>query len=149
MNKKHSATGYHDRSIFDDPEAKPTKAKLVKKKKTPTHSEPLKKKRELLKPKTHAVVRLPIELMARLVGIAEQRGTDIPMMLEFMLRDREALKVRVLKLKSKMPFGKYEGLLVEDVIRNNVNYARWIEANVDKVEFDNDCIDLIERMDSI
>ncbi len=53
--------------------------------------------------------------------------------------------MRTLTLESDMPFGKYKGRQVEDVIEDDPSYVRWMAENSDNIEFDNEALEALEK----
>jgi uncharacterized protein (DUF3820 family) len=53
----------------------------------------------------------------------------------------------ILKLKDKIPFGKYKGEAVDDIITFDVNYIKWFQTNVNGYNFDNKALNYIKRIE--
>lgn len=51
----------------------------------------------------------------------------------------------VLTLEDKMPFGKYQGWAVRDILADDANYLRWFTANVTMLCLDSDVEDALEN----
>lgn len=61
------------------------------------------------------------------------RGLAPQTLFEIMVR-RFSLKEWLFGLQDRMPFGQYKGLLVEDIIRADARYIRWLCGESDKFE---------------
>lgn len=51
----------------------------------------------------------------------------------------------VLTLEDKMPFGKYQGWTVRDILADDANYLRWFITNVTMLCLDSDVEDALEN----
>ena len=49
----------------------------------------------------------------------------------------------ILELDDTMPFGKYKGWIVSDVLADDANYLRWMIANVPRVSFESEIEDAL------
>lgn len=76
----------------------------------------------------------------------KERGTTIETYIRLQLRAMTVDK-SMLKLADKMNFGKYYGELVEDVVRANPSYIRWLVCeSTNGCRFDSDVLELLESM---
>lgn len=53
---------------------------------------------------------------------------------------------RTLNLQDPMPFGQYRGISVENMIRSDVRYVRWLFSESDIFDLDQEALDLIEEL---
>lgn len=113
---------------------KPVKAKAVK---------PIKAK--LPKPIQYRV-ELPPDLAIALDRIAKVRGTDVPTLIRAGMMNL-AQRNRVYELVTRMGFGKYADLTVEEMIRCDPSYARWAVTNLERFELSEKAIILLTQVE--
>lgn len=65
--------------------------------------------------------------------ICDRRGIEPSVMFEIMCR-HFAVKEFLFGLQDNMPFGKYKGLRIEDIIRADPSYIRWLCGESDKFD---------------
>ncbi len=51
----------------------------------------------------------------------------------------------VLKPSSKMPFGKYKGAKINDILIDDYKYIKWLNSNTD-VKFNEEVMDSLSKM---
>lgn len=91
-------------------------------------------------------ISLPKDLVDEVNGMLAPRGTDVQTYLRLQLRAFRRAK-NILELADKMPFGKYQGEIIEDVVRADPGYVNWLLVNHDKVQFAPEVTALIEELD--
>lgn len=62
-------------------------------------------------------------------AILAARGTDLKRYLTLQITAFTKVGKPVVGLKDKMPLGKYFGAVVEDVVRGDPTYAKWMLSN--------------------
>lgn len=78
--------------------------------------------------------------------VLKSRGTDIETWFKLQLRAFSRSGKSLLCLKDKIPFGKYAGELVEDVVRADTAYAIWMVAQNYTTKFDTDVHQLVQEL---
>lgn len=99
--------------------------------------------------KKEEAIYLPINIIQRAREKLEtDRGlkleTYISMYLRVMLRNKN-----ILNLQDEMPFGKFSGEIVENVVRAEPDYIAWLIAQGGKTNFSPEVIQLCAEMKEI
>lgn len=54
--------------------------------------------------------------------------------------------MEIINKNDKMPFGKFKGFLVDDILTyQNYNYVFWVNENVKEYKFSKECINIIKK----
>lgn len=112
-------------------------------------SPPLKKVRTRVKePETDNRVVIDPQLVESLERMAEERGISVPMLINVRLTAMVNAynNFRTLGLDDSMPFGKYRGIRVEDMIRADARYVAWLYQESDIFELDDSARVLLEEL---
>lgn len=92
-----------------------------------------------------AQIKLPLALVKKVEAKLNERGIEIEryiaLHLRVMLRNKNTLR-----LEDVMPFGKFSGELVEDVVRSEPQYISWLIGQNGKTNFDPEVLQLLEQM---
>lgn len=91
-------------------------------------------------------VRIDADIYKQVVSDLKAKGTTIDVYIHLQLIACAKTSRSMLSLKDKMPFGKYTGALVEDVIRGDTKYALWLIAQDGSTKFDGDAINLANEL---
>lgn len=94
-------------------------------------------------------LRLDAELYAKASKTLKARGTDIDTWIKLQLKAFSGANVGLLKLNDKMPGGKYIGECVEDVIRVDLSYAKWMMKQDWATKYDTDVHELVNELGSV
>lgn len=91
-------------------------------------------------------IKLDSALKKSVIALMKERGTTIETYVRLQLRAMTGDKA-MLCLSDKMNFGKYYGEPVEDVVRANPGYIRWIITKAENgCKFGPDVLALLEEM---
>jgi len=95
-------------------------------------------------------LRLPAELLKRLFVVADKRGTTVVDMLDVLSRNPRPEQKKTNKtpvyLNTKLDFGKYRGLTMDAIIRNDLMYAEWLFEHVVHIHLQPECIHLMDEL---
>jgi len=58
-------------------------------------------------------------------------------------------KNQILSLQSTMPFGKYQGQTIKQIIDENRGYVEWLINNIDNMAFDEKVLEILSLSDSL
>jgi len=101
---------------------------------------------------THNNPPIPIvideDLLGPLYAMAQDRGLSISRLVNSRIRSlvNAYKKYKVLTLQDDMPYGQYMGMNMEEMIRSDPRYVRFLVANSDIFELDTDAQELLENM---
>lgn len=70
--------------------------------------------------------------------VLKTRGTNIETWIMLQLRAFSNGGPTLLSLKDKMPFGKYAGAIIEDIVRGDLRYVTWMLAQDFATKYDSD-----------
>lgn len=92
-------------------------------------------------------VSIPLALAREVEPLLKARGLTVDDALRLYLRSMvtSSARSRALSLTSQMPFGKYQGELVEVVARAEPGYVQWLIANSNSVKFEPEVLLVIEQ----
>lgn len=75
-----------------------------------------------------------------------ERGTDLETFIRLQLRAVSKTTL-ILKLKDDLPFGKYAGEKIEDIVRADPSYMNWvITTNKNPGQFHEEILELLEEI---
>lgn len=85
------------------------------------------------------------ESQEKLAKMAAARGMSPDALLNIALKNVEVRK-RIISLTDKVPFGRYQGFTLEDMIRGDVRYANWMAGNATSCEFSEEAMALLNTL---
>ena len=92
---------------------------------------------------------IPNEIIKSAKQILAKRKSSLESYIKIQLYALVKIKDNsILHLNSKMPFGKFTGLTVEEIVKNDPNYMNWILNNQKTNRFDVTVIELVEQLTS-
>lgn len=93
-------------------------------------------------------VKLDYDLMHNLHEIAERNGTTVQKIIETRMWAYVNAydKHKILGLNDPMPYGQYRGLLVEDMIRTDPRYVRYLASVSEIFVINDEAIALLESL---
>ncbi len=91
-------------------------------------------------------ITLPKALFEDLDGVLAARDTTISKFVEVQARSYMRMPLEF-ELHTQLPFRKYSGTPLEDVIRLDPNYVRWVAGNVANFRMSERCWSLLNRID--
>jgi hypothetical protein len=94
------------------------------------------------------VIDVPFEVAQDFYNTAAERGITPNHFAEVMIRSFTSIRT-VYSLGDTIKFGKYAGVLVEDLIRADPKYCRWAYGNTDRFDLDDDAYDLLNVIDPV
>lgn len=99
--------------------------------------------------KAQLKVNLDTGLLTKLEPILKERGLTVDQAVSLYLRGmvNSSAAARALRLTSIMPFGKYEGEVVETILRAQPDYIQFI-IGLGKSRFDPEVFQLLETLTS-
>jgi len=82
-------------------------------------------------------INLPVKLVTELEPVLATKGLSLDEAVRLYLRSlvTTSARGRALELDSVMPFGKYQGEVVEVIVRAEPSYIRFLIANVESCNF--------------
>lgn len=93
-------------------------------------------------------VRLPAELVSGLTRLSSQRGVGIEVLIRVALMNLAA-RHRYYELHSFLTFGKYSGEMMENIIRADPSYVRWMIVNMESINLSEGCLILLDAMERV
>ena len=92
-------------------------------------------------------VSIPAKLARDIKPVLSARGLQLDEVVRLYLRSMvtSAARSKALTLTSQLPFGKYQGELVEVVARAEPGYIQWLVANSNSVKFEPEVLLVVER----
>jgi uncharacterized protein (DUF3820 family) len=103
-------------------------------------------KKKLL-PDRRVTFTLPTELLDACEAKLAERGSDLKTFIRLQLT-AFSHQTGAITLESKMPFGKYLGVLVEDIVRGDPKYLCWIlSSSTSTNKFGIDVLELLEELE--
>lgn len=94
-------------------------------------------------------VTLTTDLIEGLKEFANSRGLTVSEVVQFQMTNFLRRAPQVLGLSDKMPFGKFVGYKIENIVRNEPNYARWMLENITSIRFRDEVYELYYALDMI
>lgn len=99
----------------------------MKRKTAKTRSHKPVSRRQCRLPLTRSITfRLDDAVLAKAEAVLTDRGTDIKSWMALQIGALSKVTKPVVGLVDPMPFGKYLGAKVEDVVRGDPSYAKWM-----------------------
>lgn len=93
-------------------------------------------------------VKIEADLYKEVQAQFKQRGTAIENFVKLQLIAFAKNKT-IIDLGDKMPFGKYAGALVEDVIRGDPKYSMWLMSQDFATKLSSDAMELIQNINGV
>lgn len=91
-------------------------------------------------------LKLPMELYERASKVLGDRGTDIETFVRLQLGVLSRSKITI-RLTDEMPFGKYAGARVEDIIRSDPRYFNWLVTTMNDLgKYGEDVLTLVAEL---
>lgn len=96
-------------------------------------------------PNVLTITNVKDEIIERFQSLCDRRGVDPATQFETMVRsfDRGTQKY---DLEMRLDFGKYSGMLVEDVVRTDPRYLNWLVNTSEWFRLSAGALDLLEEM---
>lgn len=91
-------------------------------------------------------VELETEIAIDLHEMATKRGVSVSKFVEVMTRSFTA-KTTVFGLRDIIKFGKYSGVITEELIRVDPSYCRWALGNTERFDLTEEAMDLLDEID--
>jgi uncharacterized protein (DUF3820 family) len=91
-------------------------------------------------------IKVDLTIYKDATATLKARGTDVETWFRLQLCAFAKSGKAILSLTDKMPFGKYQGALVEDVVRADTKYATWMVAQDYSTKFNSDVLGLIQEL---
>lgn len=91
-------------------------------------------------------IKVDASLYAEANTVLKDRGTDIDTWVQLQLRAFAKGGKALIHLSDKMPFGKYQGELVENVVRADTKYAAWMVSQDFSSKYHPDVLALVSEL---
>ena len=91
-------------------------------------------------------IKVDSDLYKQINEQLKAKGTTIEVFIRLQLIAGLKVSAQCLGLKDKMPFGKYAGASVEDIVRGDTKYAAWLVSQDGSKKFHGDVINLITEL---
>lgn len=94
------------------------------------------------------VVSLPDEVAQTLHEISQMRGIAVEQLVAVHMNAvaNAYKKSKIIRLIDFMPYGKYQGALVEDMIRADPRYVNWLAGTSDIFVLDEEATQLLKEL---
>lgn len=94
------------------------------------------------------VITVPNDLAEVLSEMSSLRGIDVEqLVIVHMTSVVNAYKnSKIMRLTDTMPYGKYRGVLVEDVIRSDPRYTNWLASTSNIFVLDEEATELLKEL---
>jgi hypothetical protein len=103
-------------------------------------------KASMMEPATRQVrVNIPTDVYNTIERLMKDRGSTVHKWIELQLIALSR-STGLIRLKDKMPFGKYNGATVEDVVRCDPKYIEWLLTNSTTARFDFEVNELVAEV---
>ena len=90
-------------------------------------------------------IKIPIDLYKEIISVFKERGTTIETFVQLQLIAFSKQKAKSeIKLADRMPFGKYAGAQVEDIVRGDPSYIVYLIGQ--NANFNADVIELTKTI---
>lgn len=96
--------------------------------------------------KRNITLKVDSDLYKTVNDALKAKGTTIEAFISLQLIAATKISKAIIDLKDRMPFGKYQGALVEDVIRGDTSYALWLISQDGSRKFSGEVINLVNEL---
>ena len=107
----------------------------------------MKKGEQAMASRTKSIaVKVDALLYKEATTVLKSRGTDIETWVTLQLRAFAKSGKSMLGLRDKISFGKYQGALVEDIIRGDLKYAIWLLGQNGSIKWESAVLELAHQL---